>query len=203
MEPKETVRIEGFSDAVFAIAITLLGTDLRVPPPASPGLIANLLAQWPEYLSFLSSFGTIAIAWIYHHKLFAVIRRADHTLLLLNCLLLLGVTVMPYSRKILAEYIGRPDVRAAAMVNDGTFIMTAVFFNLLWRYASAHNRLLDSRADPHAISVINRMIAIVPLLYLGSFLLASVSAVASIALNLVLVVFFAIPKQLDPNLPGT
>jgi uncharacterized membrane protein len=203
VEPKETVRIEGFSDAVFAIAITLLGTDLRVPPPGGPGLIANLFAQWPEYFSFLSSFGTIAIAWIYHHKLFALIRRADHTLLLLNCLLLLGVTVMPYSRKILAEYIGGPDVRAAAMVNDGTFIITAVFFNLLWRYASAHSRLLDSRADPHAISVISRMIAIVPLMYLGSFLLASVSAVASTALNLVLVVFFAIPKQLDPNLPGT
>jgi len=203
VEPKETVRIEGLSDAVFAIAITLLCPDLRVPPPGSPGLIANLLAQWPEYLSFLSSFGTIAIAWIYHHKLFALIRRADHTLLLLNCLLLLGVTVMPYSRKILAEYVGSPDVRVAAMVNDGTFILTAVFFNLLWRHASAHSRLLDSRADPHAISVLNRMIAIVPLLYLGSFLLASVSAVASTGLNLVLVAFFAIPKQLDPNLPGT
>ena len=203
MEPKETVRVEGFSDAVFAIAITLLGVDLKIPPPGSPGLSANLLAQWPEYLSFLSSFGTIAIAWLYHHKLFTVIRRADHSLLLLNCVLLLGVTVMPYPTRMLAEYIGNPDARIAAMLKAGTFFITALLFNLLWKHASARGQLLDPRADPHTIDIISRQIAIVPYLYAGSFLLASVSAFASTVLNLVLVVFFAMPKWHDPNLPGT
>ena len=203
MEPKETVRVEGFSDAVFAIAITLLGVDLKIPPPGSPGLSANLLAQWPEYLSFLSSFGTIAIAWLYHHKLFTVIRRADHLLLLLNCLLLLGVTVMPYPTRMLAEYIHNPDARIAAMLKAGAFGVTAMLFNLLWRHASARGQLLDPRADPHTIDIISRQIAIVPYLYAGSFLLASVSAFASTALNLVLVIFFAMPKWHDPNLPGT
>ena len=203
MEPKETVRVEGFSDAVFAIAITLLGVDLKIPPPGSPGLSANLLAQWPEYLSFLSSFGTIAIAWLYHHKLFTVIRRADHSLLLLNCVLLLGVTVMPYPTRMLAEYIGNPDARIAAMLKAGTFFITALLFNLLWKHASARGQLLDPRADPHTIDIISRQIAIVPYLYAGSFLLASVSAFASTLLNLVLVVFFAMPKWHDPNLPGT
>ena len=203
MEPKETVRVEGFSDAVFAIAITLLGVDLKIPPPGSPGLSANLLAQWPEYLSFLSSFGTIAIAWLYHHKLFTVIRRADHSLLLLNCVLLLGVTVMPYPTRMLAEYIGNPDARIAAMLKAGTFFITALLFNLLWKHASARGQLLDPRTDPHTIDIISRQIAIVPYLYAGSFLLASVSAFASTLLNLVLVVFFAMPKWHDPNLPGT
>jgi len=203
VEPKETVRVEGFSDAVFAIAITLLGVDLKIPPPGSPGLSANLLAQWPEYLSFLSSFGTIAIAWLYHHKLFTVIRRADHSLLLLNCVLLLGVTVMPYPTRMLAEYIGNPDARIAAMLKAGTFFITALLFNLLWKHASARGQLLDPRADPHTIDIISRQIAIVPYLYAGSFLLASVSAFASTLLNLVLVVFFAMPKWHDPNLPGT
>jgi len=203
VEPKETVRVEGFSDAVFAIAITLLGVDLKIPPPGSPGLSANLLAQWPEYLSFLSSFGTIAIAWLYHHKLFTVIRRADHSLLLLNCVLLLGVTVMPYPTRMLAEYIGNPDARIAAMLKAGTFFITALLFNLLWKHASARGQLLDPRADPHTIDIISRQIAIVPYLYAGSFLLASISAFASTVLNLVLVVFFAMPKWHDPNLPGT
>jgi len=203
VEPKETVRVEGFSDAVFAIAITLLGVDLKIPPPGSPGLSANLLAQWPEYLSFLSSFGTIAIAWLYHHKLFTVIRRADHSLLLLNCVLLLGVTVMPYPTRMLAEYIGNPDARIAAMLKAGTFFITALLFNLLWKHASARGQLLDPRTDPHTIDIISRQIAIVPYLYAGSFLLASVSAFASTVLNLVLVVFFAMPKWHDPNLPGT
>lgn len=203
MEPKETVRIEGFSDAVFAIAITLLGVDLKVPPPGTPGLSASLMARWPEYLSFLSSFGTIAIAWIYHHKLFTVIRRADHGLLLVNCLVLLGVIIMPYPTRMVAEYIGNPDERIAAMLKAGTFFITAMLFNLLWKHASAEGRLLDPRADPHTVGIISRQVAIAPYLYLGSLLLASVSAIASTVLNLVLTVFFAMPKWRDPNLPGT
>ena len=203
MEPKETARIEGFSDAVFAIAITLLGIDLKVPPPGTPGLSAHLIAQWPQYLSFLSSFGTIAVAWLYHHKLFTVIRRADHGLLLLNCALLLGVTVMPYPTRMLTEYIGNPDARIAAMLKAGLFGATAILFNVLWKHASAQGRLLDPRADPHTIGIISRQVAVVPYLYVASFLLASVSAFASTVLNLVLVVFFAMPKWHDPNLPGT
>lgn len=203
MEPRrETERIEGFSDAVFAIAITLLALDLRVPPPGSPGLLAKLLDQWPEYLAFLATFGTIGVMWVYHHKLFTLIRRADHTLLLLNGLFLLGVVVVPYPTKMLTEYVRHPDANVAAMLHVGTFFMIAVFFNLLWRYAS-HNRLLDPRVDPQTISVVNRMTALVPMLYLASFFLASVSTVGSSALNSALAVFLAIQKWRDPNIPGT
>jgi len=113
------------------------------------------------------------------------------------------VTVMPYPTRMLAEYIGNPDARIAAMLKAGTFFITALLFNLLWKHASAHGQLLDPRADPHTIDIISRQIAIVPYLYAGSFLLASVSAFASTLLNLVLVVFFAMPKWHDPNLPGT
>jgi hypothetical protein len=63
-------------------------------------------------------------------------------LLLLNGLLLLGVVIVPYPTKMLAEYARDPDAKVAAMLHAGTFVMITVFFNLLWRYIS-HNRLLD------------------------------------------------------------
>jgi len=67
----ETNRIEAFSDGVFAIAITLLVLDLKVPHDASGArrLAELLLAQWPAYLAFLTSFATILIMWIWRLRL--------------------------------------------------------------------------------------------------------------------------------------
>jgi len=84
----ETGRIEAFSDGVFAIAITLLVLDLKVPAPSAAahglGLGALLLRQWASYLAFATSFAFIGIMWINHHRLFTLIHRSDHTLLVLT-----------------------------------------------------------------------------------------------------------------------
>jgi uncharacterized membrane protein len=89
----ETARIEAFSDGVFAVAITLLVLDIKVPPvsPASSPLAILLAHQWPSDLAFLTSFATILIMWVNHHRLFTHIGRADDRLLFFNGLLLLGV----------------------------------------------------------------------------------------------------------------
>jgi uncharacterized membrane protein len=60
-------RLEAFSDGVFAIAITLLVLDLKVPAPGSGRLGHELLAQWPSYAAYVISFLTIGIIWINHH----------------------------------------------------------------------------------------------------------------------------------------
>ncbi len=72
---KETARIEAFSDGVFAIAITLLVLDLKVPHDMAEGrdLAAALWRQWPAYLAFVTSFATICIMWINHHRMFTLI----------------------------------------------------------------------------------------------------------------------------------
>ena len=80
-----TRRLEAFSDAVFAIAITLLALNLQVPvlSPVTPdALAAELAAKWPTYLSFLLSFVTLLIAWVYHHRLLEVAKHAGTGLLL-------------------------------------------------------------------------------------------------------------------------
>jgi uncharacterized membrane protein len=129
MSAKETARIEAFSDGVFAMAITLLILEIKVPhhSETGAGLGAQLLRQWPSYVAFLTSFATIGIMWINHHRLFTHIERSNHALLILNGLLLLGITVVPFPTAVVAEYIGHEGQQVAAMVYTGTFLTIAIF----------------------------------------------------------------------------
>ena len=126
----ETLRIEAFSDGVFAIAITLLIVEIKVPHNVSPGGLSRaLLNLWPSYLAFLTSFCTIGMMWVNHHRLFTVIQAADETLIAINLLLLLAIAWVPFPTAVLAAYLDRPDQRVAAFLYSGTFLVIAIIFN--------------------------------------------------------------------------
>lgn len=73
-----TARLEAFSDGVFAIAITLLILEVKVPHAGTgEGLVAALLRLWPSYLGYAISFVTLGIMWTNHHAMFTYIRRCD------------------------------------------------------------------------------------------------------------------------------
>jgi uncharacterized membrane protein len=194
VEPRrETARTEGFSDAVFAISITLLALDLKVPPTGAPGLLAKLLSDWREHLAFLASFGAIAAMWVLHHRVFFLIRRIDGVLFLLNTLTLLGVSTIPFWTAIVVAYVRDPDQRVAAVLHVGIFVMTTLFLSLLWRHAVRH-RLLEETADPNAVRGLGRLIGVAPILYLVSCVVASVDVAASSMLNMALALLFIFLK---------
>lgn len=100
----EKTRLEAFSDGVFAVAITLLVLDLRVPRDAQPGGLGHALNDlWPNYASYVVSFFIIGIIWVNHHAMLGFIRRVDRTLLFLNLLLLLFIALIPFPTALLAE----------------------------------------------------------------------------------------------------
>jgi uncharacterized membrane protein len=193
----ETDRLEAFSDGVFAIVITLLVLEIRVPRGQSGEgpLVAALVEQWPTYLAFLASFATVGIMWVNHHRLFVLIGRTDNNLFLLNLLLLLGVTIVPFPTAVLAEYIGHPGERAAAIVYTGTSVIIAILFNLLWRYAAANGRLLPAEIDRDAVRRITRSYAFGPALYLAAVATAFWNVKFSIAITIGLAIFFALPPE--------
>lgn len=193
----ETTRIEAFSDGVFAIAITLLVLDLKVPKEVGEGhtLSQALLAQWPAYLAFVTSFLTILVMWINHHRMFTLIGRSDDRLLFYNGLLLLGVTLVPFPTSLVAEHLRDEGQRVAAFVYNGTFIFLGICFNLLWRRAAIDDRLLDAGADRHAVQRIFDAYRYGPVGYIAAFLLAFVSVMASLTLNLALALYFALPHD--------
>jgi uncharacterized membrane protein len=187
----ETNRIEAFSDGIFAIAITLLILEIKVPAAGQGNLAAALLRQWPSYLAFLLSFAFIGIMWMNHHRMFSHIKRSNDTLLLLNLLLLLGVTALPFPTAVLATHLGTSEQRTAALLYNGLFVVIAVFFNVLWRYAVSRH-LLDKSMTASA-AMISRQYAFGPVIYLICFVLAWVDVRISLAVNVALAIFFALP----------
>ena len=140
--------------------------------------------------------------WINHHRLFNHIKRANTGLLLFNLLLLLMIVFVPFPTALLAQqYAVRPGQHLAAAVYSGTFVITAICFNALWRYAAHKNRLLGKNADPQAVRAISNQYLFGPVLYAVAFGLAWISAPASIVLNLLLALYFAFPGRRPRSLP--
>ncbi|HEV2438504.1 MAG TPA: TMEM175 family protein [bacterium] len=191
-----TSRLEAFSDGVFAIAMTLLVLDLKVPPavPGAPPLWKALLHQWPAYLAFVTSFATVGIMWINHHLNFTLIRRTDHTLLVLNGLLLLGVTFLPFPTALVAAYVGHGE-RVSAAVYTGTFVVISVVWNVLWRYASGNTCLLAPDADPRLVRGITRAYNAGLMAYVVAFGLGLIRPLAGLLMCGLLAVYFALPGQ--------
>jgi uncharacterized membrane protein len=153
---KETGRLEAFSDGVFAIAITLLVLELKVPEVnaagASPAALARALwQQWPSYIGLVTSFFTVLIMWVHHHAILRNVRRTDAWLHFANGCLLLGVTFVPYPTSVLASYLETPAARMAMAFYAGTFVFTAVCFYLFIR-AAFRKPLLSADASDEFIA---------------------------------------------------
>ncbi len=91
----QTGRMQGFSDGVFSIAITLLILEIAVPADAEDHLMRALVDQWPSYLAYLVSFSTIGAVWFAHTVITEYLDHADSVLIRLNLLPLFGGLVPP------------------------------------------------------------------------------------------------------------
>ena len=191
----ETSRIEAFSDGVFAIAITLLILDVHVPTISQGPLGAALRRQWPTYIAYLISFAFIGIMWVNHHRLFNHIRRSDNGLMFLNLVLLLGVSAVPFPTALLAAHYYTGGKTISAAIFNGTYVLIAVFFNILWHHV-VRRGLLDSATHDSA-DAISKQYAVGPISYLICFGLTWVSVPSSLLLNIALAVFFAVPPRTD------
>lgn len=94
-------RLVFFSDAVFAIAVTLLVLEIH-PPQDTRQLLQGLAALWPSYLSYAITFLLIGQVWANHHVMFDHIHSADRTVLFLNTLLLMDIAFLPFAASVLA-----------------------------------------------------------------------------------------------------
>ena len=144
-------RLAYFSDAVFAIAITLLALDIHLPVDAANlsnvQLRLNLVKIWPKYLSFIISFLVIGNFWISHHRRFSLITSYDNRLLALNLLVLMSIAFIPFSTSILSENGNRTATIFYALSIATTGLLTA----LLWWYASRDHRLIKANIDKELV----------------------------------------------------
>ncbi|HYX19511.1 MAG TPA: TMEM175 family protein [Thermoanaerobaculia bacterium] len=199
-DEKETGRIEAFSDGVFAIAVTLLVLELRVPHLADRGADGSLgralLAQWPSYVALATSFFTILVMWANHHRVFELVHRVDAPFLYANGLLLLVVTVVPFPTAILAEYFRKPGASVAAAVYAGTFVVAGIAFQLFWRTAISGRRLLKRNYSEERVQEISRRYWVGVPGYAAATIAAFVSVYLTVAICVaLLVVWIAVSRS--------
>jgi uncharacterized membrane protein len=193
----DTTRLETFSDGVFAIAITLLVLEIRVPHVGEgESLVVALLGLWPSYLGYAVSFLQIGVIWANHHNRFRLLERSDHVLLFLNILFLLCVAFIPFPTALLAEYIqgSEGERQTAIAVYSGTLAVTGIFFTLLWLYAANDYRLVNRTLNPRLLRAMTRRYLIGAALYIIAFAIAFISAVASLGLIVGLALLFVLPE---------
>jgi uncharacterized membrane protein len=189
MSSPDTARLEAFSDGVFAIAITLLVLEIKVPATSAlvqlGGLWPALAQRWPNYVGYVVSFLIIGIMWVNHHALFAYIRRVDRPLMLANLLLLMGVGFLPFPTAILAEHLADQAARTQATAFYGaTLIFTSLTFNLVWWTGRWRGRLLGSDRHEPGLRTITRRYAFSPISYALATALAFVNVWLSLGVHL-------------------
>ncbi|MCW2798879.1 MAG: hypothetical protein JWQ70_351 [Aeromicrobium sp.] len=138
-----TDRIEFFSDAVFAIAMTLLVLDIRVPDIKGRDLNGALHDLLPQMFAYALSFLVISLNWIAHHRKFRVIIGFDNTLTRLNLLLLFLIAFLPFPTSVLSNYASQP---AAVILYAATSAAIAGSQVLILWHARRAN-LLDKSVD--------------------------------------------------------
>ena len=176
-------RLEFFSDAIMAIAITLLVINIPVPRNTdaelqSGGLTHFLLHQWPSYLAYVLSFCTIGLIWVAHHSLFRRIGDVDRQLLLINLGLMMFVAFLPFSTAVLAGFSWRGTANSPASLEIYSLNMLAIglAFLALWIYLAEHRSLFLGAIERGALNGSIRRSLVPPLAYVITCVLAFVSA---------------------------
>jgi TMEM175 potassium channel family protein len=194
-----TGRLESFSDGVIAVAITLLVLNIAVPSLElthhGAGLGHALAEQWPIYAAYVTSFLTIGIIWINHHVMVNRLGRPDHSILMLNLVLLLTIAVIPFGTSLLAEYL-RADhgAKLAAAVYGGILLLMALAFTALNRQILLRRpHLLRGKLslEERRRILARAQVGLIP--YIVATALALVSPYVTLAICAALAVFYALP----------
>ena len=146
-ESKSLARLEMFSDGVFAIAITLLILEIKVPPihsiHSANDLVRALVHLWPSYFAFFYSFGGILIQWILHHNTFNHMDKTSRPFLYANGFLLFTIVFFPFPTALLAEYINTEYAMPAIVFYGLASVVNSLAWFLFIRSIDKPKRLLN------------------------------------------------------------
>ncbi len=185
-------RLEAFSDGVFAIIVTLLVLDLKIPsltdPQSSRELADRLLELLPKLLSWAISFIIVCKFWLNHHHIVGLARHADYGMIWLNCIFLMFQSFIPFPTALMGEH---PSNRLAVSLFGVVMAFNTVLFVLL--QAHILRRLirpeLAAGEDPHII----RKSLVGPVCYLAGTAMAWINIPAAFAIYLLTPLLFIVP----------
>lgn len=204
----DTERTSFFSDAVVAIAMTLLAVEIQVPTVPGADLAHALQEQVPEYFAFALSFAVVGAAWMSHHRMFRLLDRYDLILQRVNLLGLFFVALVPYATEVLASYADQSVAVILYAAVVGGMGMTQV---AMWQYAWRRGMFVD-RLRPDLFGYLRARGLVIPAVFLASIPVAVVSpdgakylwvAIAVLQVVLVRVYRRRIASQVAPSPAGS
>lgn len=194
-----TNRIEAFSDGVFAIAITLLILEIRLPAQTSAShtsVAASLLAIWPSYFAYIFSFVTIGIYWVNHHYIFRIYQRTNHVFNLLNVFFLMCISFLPFPTEILGSHLldAREQRTTIAFYIFG-LLLPALSWFLMWLYGSSNRRLIDAHLSPRFVRYLTRQYGLSPVIYLIALIITLIQPLVGLAIAVGLTFLYLLPSK--------
>jgi uncharacterized membrane protein len=200
-------RFEGFSDAVFAIILTLLFVEIKVPgspqgPQGYTDLARAMAEQWREHLALLVCYGVIGAYWLQHHYSGRIYARSDHWFGAINLLFLFAVGLVPYPVRAWCFHLGTPFEDVGAVTLVAGLAVLACTWMAKWFYARPGRRLMDERLAPDFLRQITRRYGVAALIQIVAVPVAVVAPRVGVAIALVCVAFFLVPPPRPRYTPG-
>jgi uncharacterized membrane protein len=201
-------RIETFVDAVFAIAITLLILDVKVPTHQqleSQTLSCYLSHNWTNYASYILSFFIIGIYWANHHKISKLYISADRTFIILHIIFLLTICFLPYPTAILGDFFMDEKHRqtATSFYTAGLLAPACMWF-IIWLYSSNNHKLIPKSITNSYIKKLNKQFLITNIIYILSFILSFFQPTIALSISLLTTLYYLFElnytKQENTNL---
>jgi uncharacterized membrane protein len=163
-------RLILFSDAVFAIAITLLVIEIKIPEfhdenITEQNLLGGLRHLIPKFIGFLISFLIIGQYWIVHHRMFSFVINYNSKLIWLNLLFLFVIALMPFSTGFYSEYVGEP-VISPVIFYTCNIAMLGILNFFMWRYLSKTHHGLTENLSPQLARYSSLRAITVPVIFI-------------------------------------
>lgn len=179
---QSTARIEALSDNIFAVAMTLLVLDIKVPAHGTDSdLWPSIAPLWHHMRTFAVSFFIVGLYWVLHHHVFSSIRRSDRPLQWINLVFMLFVVVTPFSTGLLGAF---DDSRTAIAVYGLNIILLGLSLQAIWWYATRNHRLVSPTLPPRLIRLETARILIMPAVCVLAIAVSFLDTAASIGLYL-------------------
>ncbi len=188
-------RLQTLADGIFAIAMTLLVLELRLPEAAGAGDLAiRLAALWPRLATFFISFVVLGVYWFGHHQIFHFVVRVNRTLVWLNILFFMGAALIPFVASVMGT---QPYDPLALGLYGGVLGLLAALGYVIWWYITGDRGLIVDKLDANLVRKVRHWIAVGPLIALVAAALAFVNPFVSLLIYLGLPVLFILFNPVD------
>jgi uncharacterized membrane protein len=193
-----TSRIEALSDGVFAIVLTLMVFQIRVPDipvdVAQTQLWPRLMHQAPEFYSYAVSFILVGIYWVAHHNMYHLVKRSTRPLLWMNLVFLMFVGFIPYSVALVGRY---SDVRRIMILYGVHLMIISGMLYMKWWYVTRKHNLLVAPLSAEFIRSVDIKILTAPAVCVLAIAASFYSVRWSYFLYVLTIVLYLLPSHMD------